>query len=136
MPTAVQNSLARMRATMGGFTVAQKTIAVILIAALVLGTVALVSWLTKPSYSPLFSGIEPADASAIVEQLKADGVPYELTAGGGTILVPEEHVYQERLTAAAAGLPSSTCAMIEPSRSLRPSSCAMRGSMSAKATPR
>ena len=107
MPTAVQNSLARMRATMGGFSVAQKTIAVILIAALVLGTVALVSWLTKPSYSPLFSGIEPADASAIVEQLKADGVPYELTAGGGTILVPEEHVYQERLTAAAAGLPST-----------------------------
>ena len=108
MPTAVQNSLARMRATMGGFSVAQKTIAVILIAALVLGTVALVSWLTKPSYSPLFSGIEPADASAIVEQLKADGVPYELTAGGGTILVPEEHVYQERLTAAAAGLPSTS----------------------------
>ncbi|WP_209561748.1 flagellar basal-body MS-ring/collar protein FliF [Frigoribacterium sp. PvP032] len=108
MPTAVQNSLARMRATMGGFSVAQKTIAVILIAALVLGTVALVSWLTKPSWSPLFSGIEPADASAIVEQLKADGVPYELTAGGGTILVPEEHVYQERLTAAAAGLPSTS----------------------------
>ena len=107
MPTAVQNSLARMRATMGGFSVAQKTIAVIMIAALVLGTVALVSWLTKPSYSPLFSGIEPADASAIVEQLKADGVPYELTAGGQTILVPEESVYQERLTAAAAGLPST-----------------------------
>jgi flagellar M-ring protein FliF len=108
MPTAVQNTLARMRATLGGFSIAQKTIAVILIAALVLGTIALVSWLTKPSYTPLFSGIDPVDASAIVEQLQADGVPYELTAGGGTILVPEEHVYQERLTAAAAGLPSTS----------------------------
>jgi flagellar M-ring protein FliF len=108
MPTAVQNTLARVRATLGGFSIAQKTIAVILIAALVLGTIALVSWLTKPSYTPLFSGIDPVDASAIVEQLQADGVPYELTAGGGTILVPEEHVYQERLTAAAAGLPSTS----------------------------
>ena len=108
MPTAVQNTLDRMRATLGGFSLAQKTIAVILVAALVLGTVALVSWLTKPNYTPLFSGIDPVDASAIVEQLQADGVPYELTAGGGTILVPEEHVYQERLTAAAAGLPSTS----------------------------
>ncbi|KQR66081.1 flagellar basal-body MS-ring/collar protein FliF [Frigoribacterium sp. Leaf172] len=107
MPTAVKNSLDRMRATLAGFSIAQRTIAVILLAALVLGVVALASWLTKPTYTPLFSGVDPADASAIVEQLQADGVPYQLTAGGNTILVPEEHVYQERLTAAAAGLPST-----------------------------
>ncbi|KQO81735.1 flagellar M-ring protein FliF [Frigoribacterium sp. Leaf263] len=107
MPTAVKNSLDRMRATLAGFSIAQRTIAVILLAALVLGVVALTSWLTKPTYTPLFSGVDPADASAIVEQLQADGVPYQLTAGGNTILVPEEHVYQERLTAAAAGLPST-----------------------------
>ena len=107
MPTAVKNSLDRMRATLAGFSIAQKTIAVILLAALVLGVVALSAWLSKPTYTPLFCGVDPADASAIVEQLQADGVPYELTAGGNTILGPEEHVYQERLTAAAAGLPST-----------------------------
>jgi flagellar M-ring protein FliF len=107
MPSAMKNSLDRMRSTLAGFSIAQKTIAVILLAALVLGSVALVSWLTKPTYTPLFSGIDPVDASAIVEQLKADGVPYQLTAGGQTILVPEANVYQERLTAAAAGLPST-----------------------------
>jgi flagellar M-ring protein FliF len=107
MPTAVKNSLDRLRATLAGFSIAQRTIAIILLAAIVLGVVALASWLTKPTYTPLFSGVDPADASAIVEQLQADGVPYELTAGGNTILVPEEHVYQERLTAAAAGLPST-----------------------------
>ncbi|GAA0963650.1 flagellar basal-body MS-ring/collar protein FliF [Frigoribacterium faeni] len=107
MPTAVKNSFDRMRAALAGFSIAQRTIAVILLAVIVLGVVALVSWLTKPTYTPLFSGVDPADASAIVEQLQADGVPYELTAGGNTILVPEEHVYQERLTAAAAGLPST-----------------------------
>ncbi|QNE43708.1 flagellar M-ring protein FliF [Frigoribacterium sp. NBH87] len=107
MPTALKGTLDKLRATLAGFSVAQKTIVVILVAALALGAFALMSWLTKPTYTPLFSGIDPVDASAIVEQLKADGVPYQLTAGGQTILVPEESVYQERLTAAAAGLPST-----------------------------
>jgi flagellar M-ring protein FliF len=107
MPTALKGTLDKLRATLAGFSVAQKTIVVILVAALALGAFALTSWLTKPTYTPLFSGIDPVDASAIVEQLKADGVPYQLTAGGQTILVPEESVYQERLTAAAAGLPST-----------------------------
>ena len=73
-----------------------------------IGVVALVSWLGKPTYTPLFSGIDPTDASAIVELLQTDGVPYELTAGGGTILVPENVVYDERLKAAAAGLPAAS----------------------------
>ncbi|NRD26628.1 flagellar basal-body MS-ring/collar protein FliF [Frigoribacterium sp. VKM Ac-2836] len=108
MPTAVKGQLAKLGAALQSFTVAQRTIAVILLAALVLGVVALVSWLGKPTYTPLFSGIDPTDASAIVELLQTDGVPYELTAGGGTILVPEANVYDERLKAAAAGLPAAS----------------------------
>ena len=72
MPNAVKGQLAKLGAALQSFTVAQRTIAVILVAALVLGVVALVSWLGKPTYTPLFSGIDPTDASAIVEQLKAD----------------------------------------------------------------
>ncbi|NKX49978.1 flagellar M-ring protein FliF, partial [Arthrobacter deserti] len=98
----------RLGAAARGFSLAQRTIALIGIAALVLGTVALVSWLSRPAYSPLFSGLEAADANSIVEQLRADGVPYELANGGSTILVPEEKVYDERLKAGAARLPSST----------------------------
>ena len=108
MPNAVKGQLAKLGAALQSFTVAQRTIAVILVAALVLGVVALVSWLGKPTYTPLFSGIDPTDASAIVELLQTDGVPYELTAGGGTILVPENVVYDERLKAAAAGLPAAS----------------------------
>ncbi|WP_423921955.1 flagellar basal-body MS-ring/collar protein FliF [Frigoribacterium sp. 2-23] len=107
MPSAIQNTFARLAAALKSFTIAQRTIAVILLAAVILGAIALTSWLTKPSYTPLFSGIAPADANAIVEQLRTDGVPYELTAGGATILVPEANVYDERLKAAAAGLPST-----------------------------
>ncbi|THG29671.1 flagellar basal-body MS-ring/collar protein FliF [Naasia lichenicola] len=88
------------------FTIAQRTIALIGVGVLVLGGIALSAFLGKPSMSPLFSGLSGADASSIVEQLDKDGVEYQLTDGGGTILVPTDKVDAERISAAAAGLPS------------------------------
>ena len=108
MPAPIVASFARLRKSIGGFSAAQRTIALIGVAVLVLGIVALTSWVSKPSYTPLFSGLSGEDASTIVEQLRTNNVPYELSNGGATILVPEENVYDERLTAAAAGLPTSS----------------------------
>lgn len=107
MPPALSGLARRFSATVGRFSVAQRTIALIGIAVLVLGGVALTSWLTRPTYSPLFSGMKDADASAVVEQLRKDNVPYQLADGGSTVLVPEDKVYDERLKAAAAGLPAA-----------------------------
>ncbi|PYY50923.1 flagellar basal-body MS-ring/collar protein FliF [Curtobacterium sp. MCBD17_023] len=107
MPAGMQGVLGRLGAYVKGFTAAQRTIAVIGIAALVLGGIALASWLGKPSYAPLFTGLAAADASSITDQLTTDGVPYQLTDGGATILVPQDKVYGERLAAASNGLPSS-----------------------------
>ncbi|HEX9089659.1 MAG TPA: flagellar basal-body MS-ring/collar protein FliF [Arthrobacter sp.] len=106
MPPQIAALLARLKAYVAGFSSAQKTIAILCIAGLVLGGVALSSWLGKPTMSPLFSGLQAADASKVTDQLKADGVTYELTDGGGTIMVPQDKVYAERIKAAAAGLPS------------------------------
>ncbi|MFJ4037731.1 flagellar basal-body MS-ring/collar protein FliF [Microbacterium sp. NPDC090007] len=100
--------LERTKRVVGGFSVAQRTIAVIGAALLVMGAIALGSWLTKPQMSPLFTGLSAPDASAVVEQLKSAGVAYELTEGGATVLVPDAEVYPQRLAAAAAGLPSDT----------------------------
>ena len=98
----------RLGETVRSFSLAQKTIALIGVAVLALGVALLVSWAGKPAYSPLFSGLAAEDANTIVEQLKTDGVPYEIANGGGTILVPEANVYDERLKAAGAGLPASS----------------------------
>src|SRR5699024_6108055 len=78
------------------------------IAVLVLGAVALTSWISRPTYAPLFTGLSAEDANTIVDQLRTNGVAYELTDGGSTVLVPEDSVYDQRLQAAAAGLPSSS----------------------------
>ncbi|GAA1156463.1 flagellar basal-body MS-ring/collar protein FliF [Nesterenkonia sandarakina] len=100
--------LARLGQRIREFTLAQRTIAIIGIAVLVLGGFALSTAMSQPRMAPLYSGLDPADASAIVEQLRAEGVPYELTAGGTSVMVPEAQVYDARLNAAADGLPNAT----------------------------
>ncbi|WP_315108311.1 flagellar basal-body MS-ring/collar protein FliF [uncultured Microbacterium sp.] len=107
MPPAVTGAFQRMRRVIAGFSLAQRTIAIIGIAVLALGIVALSSWLTRPTYTPLFSGLNATDANAVVEQLRSASVPYELADGGATVLVPEKDVYNQRLAAASAGLPSA-----------------------------
>ncbi|GER21642.1 hypothetical protein NCCP1664_01390 [Zafaria cholistanensis] len=107
MATAVPPVVGRMVSALREFTIAQRTIALIGLGVLVLGATALGFWLARPSYTPLFSGLQAADASLVVEQLQADNVPYQLTDGGGTILVPQENVYDQRLKAASSGLPAA-----------------------------
>lgn len=107
MPPQISGFFRRLGSGVQAFSTGQKTIAIIGVAVLVLGTVALSAWLGKPAYSPLFSGLKDTDANGIVEQLRKDNVPYEIANGGSTILVPEDKVYDERLKAAAAGLPTA-----------------------------
>ena len=52
----------------------------------------------KPTYSPLFTNLQPSDAAAITQKLATDKVPYQLQDGGTTILVPQNDVDQERLS--------------------------------------
>jgi flagellar M-ring protein FliF len=97
----------RISETVAGFSFAQKTVSILAILVLVVGITALSLWLTRPQYVPLFSGLAASDAEAITTQLHTDNVPYQLTDGGQTILVPQADVYTERLKAASNNLPSS-----------------------------
>jgi len=107
MPPQITAFFQRFGAGLKSFTAGQRTIAVIGAALLVVGIVALSAWLTRPVLTPLFSGLQTTDANGIVEQLRKDNVQYELSDGGSTILVPQDKVYDERLKAAAAGLPTA-----------------------------
>jgi flagellar M-ring protein FliF len=108
MPRPIALAFENIGRNIREFTVAQRTVAIIGVAVLALGIAALTMWVTKPAYTPLFSGLSGSDANTIVDQLRTDGVPYELSDGGATIMVPQENVYDERLKSAAAGLPSSS----------------------------
>jgi flagellar M-ring protein FliF len=60
---------------------------------------------TRPSYVPLFAGLQQDDAAQIVGKLKEKKVEYRLASGGNAIEVPEADVYEMRLQMAEAGLP-------------------------------
>ncbi len=62
---------------------------------------------TTTTMAPLFTDLSSADASAVVDQLSSQGVAYELTDAGHTVLVPKDDVYNVRVSMAGAGLPSS-----------------------------
>jgi flagellar M-ring protein FliF len=85
---------------------AQRTIGVVVVLALLVAAVAFVQWQRAPRLGPLFTGLSAADGGAVVEELQAAGVPYELADGGATVLVPSDQVYDLRLQMSSAGLPS------------------------------
>lgn len=93
--------------TVAGFSTAQKVLMLLGVGVLALGGSALYRTAVTPTYTPLFSNLAPADASAITDLLAADGTQYQLEDGGTTIMVPQEVVSAERLKAAAAKLPGS-----------------------------
>ncbi len=62
---------------------------------------------THKEYGVLFSHLSEQDASAILQKLKEEKVPYQLRNEGATILIPKELVYEKRLVFAAEGLPEN-----------------------------
>ncbi len=90
------------------FTPGQKIVVVAALAALVIGGYFMVTWQATPTYSPLYTNLAPADASAIIDKLNSSGVPYQLGAGGTEVLVPQSQVYTTRIAMSSAGLPGSS----------------------------
>lgn len=90
-----------------GFTPGQKAVTAVAIVALVIGSFFFITWASQPSYSVLFTNLQPADAAAITSKLQAQKVPYQLAQQGQAIMVPSSQVYQLRLNMAQAGLPAN-----------------------------
>src|SRR5271169_6403640 len=76
--------------------------------ALVAGTIwAFVALLGQPKYVTLYSGLRPEEAQALGSRLAAKNIPHQISADGGSLLVPEDKLDASRLETAAAGLPRS-----------------------------
>lgn len=62
--------------------------------------------LTRPSLSPLYSGLDPAEAAQVLRVVEQLAVPYEMTADGMTLSVPRSEFARVRMALAEQGLPS------------------------------
>jgi flagellar M-ring protein FliF len=90
------------------FSPGQKAVTVVAALALIVGGLLFATWKSSPPYAPLYTNLAASDASAIVDKLNADKVPYQLAGGGTEIDVPQSQVYATRLKMSSAGLPSSS----------------------------
>ncbi len=99
-------ALDKLRSLFSGFTGGQKAMTAIAVVVALVGAGLFVSWASKPTYAPLFSGLSSTDAAAVTAKLAETKEPYQLADGGQTILVPQADVYQQRITLSGEGLPS------------------------------
>lgn len=96
----------QMRLLLSKLSLWQKASLAAVAVTIVIGIIWLVTWSSRPEYALLFGDLPPEDASAIVQQLKAEEIPYRLSAGGTRIEVGEDDVKELRLSLVGQGLPS------------------------------
>jgi flagellar M-ring protein FliF len=97
----------RVSSALAGFTMGQRVMIGLAVFGLILGGVVFMKSESKPSYQPLFTNLQAADSGAVTAQLTTAKVPFELSDGGSTVLVPAADVDQERVALAEQGLPNS-----------------------------
>jgi flagellar M-ring protein FliF len=69
--------------------------------------ITLLFFLNQPDYVPLYTNLAQDDAAKVVDQLNAQKIPYVIDDNGKVIKVPKDKVYEERLSLAGKGIPSS-----------------------------
>ena len=101
----LKSAFTQLQTIYSGLSLSRK-IALFSVVAGVLGGFALILFLSgRPDYQVLFSGLSAEDSGAVIAQLKAKKIPYQVSSNGGAILVPKEKVYETRMELATAGLP-------------------------------
>src|SRR5437879_2175140 len=63
--------------------------------------------LGQPKYVTLYSGLRPEEAQNLASHLAVKNIPHQISADGGSLLVPEDKLDTSRLETAATGLPRS-----------------------------
>src|SRR5579883_3075803 len=63
----------------------------------------LVHWRHEQDFRPLFTGMAPEDAAAVVQKLKEGGIEYRIAGDGSTVLAPAEKIDELRLEMAEPG---------------------------------
>jgi len=73
---------------------------------MLIGFISLVLWSSEKPYRAVYAGMTAKDAASVVELLQKEHIPYRLE-GAGTVMVPEDQVYQVRLKLAGEGVTPS-----------------------------
>ncbi|MBM3774589.1 MAG: flagellar M-ring protein FliF [Acidobacteria bacterium] len=97
----------QLRRLLASLSLSQKITIVLVALAVAAGVWSLAQWRRESDFRPLYTGMAPEDAGAVVQKLKESGVEYRLSESGSTVLVPSASLAEMRIEMAAAGLPKS-----------------------------
>ncbi|MGB6940853.1 MAG: flagellar basal-body MS-ring/collar protein FliF, partial [Bryobacteraceae bacterium] len=97
----------QVKKLLGALTPRQLATIVIMAIAVVAGVMGFSRWQRESGLKPLYTGLAPEDASAIVQKLHEGGIDYKITNNGTELLAPEDKVPELRLQMAGLGLPKT-----------------------------
>src|SRR6476646_6408878 len=97
----------QIKKLLSALTLQQKVVLALAIVLVGSALPAFIHWQHERNFRPLFTGMAPEDAAAVVQKIKESGVEHRLTNDGRTVEVPAEKVDEVRLELAGAGLPKS-----------------------------
>src|SRR2546423_14174569 len=97
----------RIRGLLSIIPPSQRVVMVAAIGLLAAGLFVFGKWLTAPSYTLLYSGLDDKTLATVIEQLDAQKVAYKVDGGGSQVLVPRQEVYKVRAALAKDGIAGS-----------------------------
>lgn len=101
------NPMGRLKDIAGRLTPVQKVALGAVVLTVIAGSLVLSRTKGSAEMGVLFTDLSSADASSVVDALSGQGVAYELTDAGRTVMVPKADVYNLRVDMAGQGLPSA-----------------------------
>ncbi|MBW2147902.1 MAG: flagellar M-ring protein FliF, partial [Deltaproteobacteria bacterium] len=102
---SIKGIMTKLNASLKAMSPGQKIILFLVSAFIFSGFCVMILWSNQEEHSILFSNLSMQDAGAIVEKLKEQKIPYEISGDGSIIRVPAAVVYETRLSLASQGLP-------------------------------
>ncbi|MDQ1272820.1 MAG: flagellar M-ring protein FliF [Planctomycetota bacterium] len=88
-----------------GISFSQKFIMIMLTMGFIGGIIGVTQWARKPDFGLLYGELNPKESGEIIELLKDESVPYQISGNGSALLIPTEKIYEMRLRLASKGLP-------------------------------
>lgn len=88
-----------------GISFSQKFIMIMLTMGFIGGIIGVTQWARKPDFGLLYGELNPKESGEIIELLKDESVPYQISSNGSALLIPSEKIYEMRLRLASKGLP-------------------------------
>lgn len=69
------------------------------------GIIGVTHWARKPDFGMLYGELNPKESGEILDFIKEENIPYQISGSGSTILIPSDKIHEIRLRLAGKGLP-------------------------------